>query len=359
LQRANVANDRQRLTGQILIMGGLLSVVLGGVLIFFLVRNIVKPLHYAVKVAEHVASGDLSSEIISSNTDEAGQMLTALHHMNQSLNHIVSQVRYGAHEIALASNQILEGNSDLVARTTEQARHLDQTSAAMKELTQTVGQNTEHARQANQFAESASQVAVKGGGAVSVVIDTMVSINESSKKIGDIIAVIDSISFQTNILALNAAVEAARAGEQGRGFAVVATEVRSLAQRSAAAAKEIKELITESFDRVETGSRMVQEAGKTMEEIVVSVKRVSEIVNRISNASENQSSEIEKINESVENIDQDTKQNVIAFESVTVAADSLLHQARNLEQTLCVFILANELTPISVQTNSIAPSNKS
>ncbi|HEY0491537.1 MAG TPA: methyl-accepting chemotaxis protein, partial [Telluria sp.] len=241
-------------------------------------RGITGPLGYAVKVARRVAEGDLTSVINVNSRDEMGQMLEALKHMNASLINIVGDVRLGTESISSASGQIANGNLDLSARTEQQAASLGQTSGAMRALTDTVQQNADNARQANQLAAKASEVAVRGGAVVSNVVLTMGSITESSKKIVDIIAVIDGIAFQTNILALNAAVEAARAGEQGRGFAVVASEVRSLAQRSAAAAQEIKALIGDSVDKVDAGSRLVDEAGQTMELIVTSIKQVADIM---------------------------------------------------------------------------------
>ncbi|MGO4396609.1 methyl-accepting chemotaxis protein, partial [Variovorax sp. M-6] len=255
----------------------LCSVALGLVLALWIARIVAKPLSEAVKVAQSVAAGDLTSRVEAHTTDETGQLMQALKEMNHSLVKIVGEVRSGTDTIATASSQIATGNQDLSSRTEEQASSLEETAASMEELTSTVKQNADNARQANQLAVSASEVAVRGGSVVSQVVDTMGSINASSRKIVDIIGVIDGIAFQTNILALNAAVEAARAGEQGRGFAVVASEVRSLAQRSAAAAKEIKTLIGDSVDKVEEGSKQVAEAGRTMEEIVDSVKRVTDI----------------------------------------------------------------------------------
>ncbi|MDM0084086.1 methyl-accepting chemotaxis protein, partial [Variovorax sp. J31P179] len=261
------------------VIGSLLgSVVLGLLLALWIARIVAKPLAEAVKVAQSVAAGDLTSRVEARTTDETGQLMRALKEMNDSLVKIVGEVRTGTDTIATASGQIATGNQDLSSRTEEQASSLEETAASMEELTSTVKQNADNARQANQLAVSASEVAVKGGSVVSQVVDTMGSINASSRKIVDIIGVIDGIAFQTNILALNAAVEAARAGEQGRGFAVVASEVRSLAQRSAAAAKEIKTLIGDSVEKVEEGSKQVAEAGKTMEEIVDSVKRVTDIM---------------------------------------------------------------------------------
>lgn len=270
----------------------LLSIALG----FFITRAITQPLKQAVNVAKTVAAGDLTSQIQVVGKDETGQLLQALKDMNQSLVGIVSEVRGGTSTITIASNEIASGNMYLSSRTEEQASALEETASSMEELTSTVKQNAENAKQANILSLSASEVAIKGGEVVSKVVDTMNGINESARKIVDIIGVIDGIAFQTNILALNAAVEAARAGEQGRGFAVVATEVRNLAQRSASAAKEIKLLIDDSVGRVDAGSKLVEQAGTTMTEVVASVKRVTDIVSEIAAASREQSSGIEQVN---------------------------------------------------------------
>jgi methyl-accepting chemotaxis protein len=264
-------------------------------------------------------------------------LLHALDAMNGSLVKIVGEVRIGTDTIATASGQIASGNMDLSSRTELQASSLEQTAASMVELTSTVKQNADNARQANVLAASASEVALKGGAVVSQVVDTMGSINESSKKIVDIIGVIDGIAFQTNILALNAAVEAARAGEQGRGFAVVATEVRNLAQRSAAAAKEIKTLIGDSVEKVGTGAKLVDQAGVTMEEIVNSVRRVTDIMAEITCASQEQTSGIEQINHAIAEMDEVTQQNAALVEEVTAAAASLEGQAQSLAQVVSVF----------------------
>ncbi|WP_295986853.1 methyl-accepting chemotaxis protein, partial [uncultured Variovorax sp.] len=301
-----IDNDHE--TGQKLLMAlSLVALVLGALLSWRLTVGIVRPLGHAVEVAETVAAGDLSSNITVDSRDETGKLMHALREMNASLAKVVGEVRTGTETIATASAQIASGNQDLSSRTEEQASSLEQTAASMEELTSTVKQNADNARQANQLAVSASEVAVKGGSVVSQVVDTMGSINASSKKIVDIIGVIDGIAFQTNILALNAAVEAARAGEQGRGFAVVASEVRSLAQRSAAAAKEIKTLIGDSVEKVEEGSKQVEEAGRTMEQIVGSVKRVTDIMGEITAASQEQTSGIEQINQAITQMDQVTQ----------------------------------------------------
>lgn len=317
-------------------LGVLLAVIIG----FLLIRAIVGPLNEAVAVANAVASGDLTSRIEVHSTNETGRLLQALKTMNENLINLVSKVRTGTDQIATASGEIASGNTDLSQRTEEQASSLEETASSMEELTSTVKQNADNARQANQLAAGASEVAVKGGAVVGQVVQTMSSINESSKKIVDIISVIDGIAFQTNILALNAAVEAARAGEQGRGFAVVATEVRTLAQRSAAAAKEIKELISDSVAKVENGTRLVDEAGTTMDEIVIAVKRVTDIMSEISAASHEQSSGIEQVNQAVTQMDEVTQQNAALVEEAAAAAESMSDQAQALAQAISVFKLS-------------------
>ena len=315
------------------------AIALGLGLAVWIAHIVATPLGKAVKVAQAVAAGDLTSRIEVHTTDETGLLLQALQTMNANLGRVVGDVRHGTDTIATASGQIAAGNHDLSSRTEEQASSLEQTAASMEELTSTVKQNADNARQANQLAASASEVAVRGGAVVSQVVDTMSAINTSSRKIVDIIAVIDGIAFQTNILALNAAVEAARAGEQGRGFAVVASEVRSLAQRSAAAAKEIKSLIDDSVGKVESGSRQVGEAGKTMEEIVASVKRVTDIMGEIASASQEQTQGIEQINQAITQMDQVTQQNAALVEEAAAAAGSLQEQAGSLVQAVSQFTL--------------------
>ncbi len=322
----------------LVIFGGLF-VVFAAWMAYMLTRSITRPLAAAVVLANRVADGDLTSNIEVTSRDETGQLLAALKRMNEGLRQIVSEVRGGTDAITTASKEIASGNADLSSRTEEQASSLEEAASSMEELTSTVRQNADNARQANQLAAGASEVAVKGGQVVGQVVQTMSSINDSSKKIADIIGVIDGIAFQTNILALNAAVEAARAGEQGRGFAVVATEVRTLAQRSAAAAKEIKELISDSVHKVEDGTRLVDEAGKTMEEIVSSVKRVTDVMAEIAAASQEQSSGIEQVNQAVTQMDQVTQQNAALVEEAAAAAESMEEQARNLTRAVAVFKL--------------------
>jgi methyl-accepting chemotaxis protein I, serine sensor receptor len=317
-------------------VGVILAVVIG----MMLIRAIVGPINEAVSVANAVASGDLTSRIEVNSNNETGRLMQALRQMNDNLVDLVSKVRSGTDSIYTASSEIASGNSDLSQRTEEQASSLEETASSMEELTSTVRQNADNARQANQLASGASEVAVRGGTVVGQVVQTMSAINDSSKKIVDIISVIDGIAFQTNILALNAAVEAARAGEQGRGFAVVATEVRTLAQRSAAAAKEIKELIGNSVSKVEDGTRLVDEAGATMNEIVNSVKRVTDIMAEISAASQEQSSGIEQVNQAVTQMDEVTQQNAALVEEAAAAAESMQEQAHALSQAVAVFKLS-------------------
>ncbi len=302
----------------------------------FLGRTVFRPLDEAVHVARAIAGGDLARFEVRRG-DEITGLLRALNQMSANLFAIVSDVGENVAGVMSASSQIASGNQDLSSRTEQQASSLEQTAASMEELTSTVKQNADNARQANQLAVSASEVAVKGGHVVSQVVDTMGSINASSKKIVDIIGVIDGIAFQTNILALNAAVEAARAGEQGKGFAVVASEVRSLAQRSASAAKEIKTLIGDSVDKVEAGSKQVAEAGRTMQEIVGSVKRVTDIMGEITTASQEQTSGIEQINQAISQMDQVTQQNAALVEEATATAELLQEQADGLVKAVRVF----------------------
>jgi len=289
--------------------------------------------------AQRIGEGDLSQPLTSGSHDEIGQLMASLSNMQSQLISVVTQVRQGAESVATASAEISQGNNDLSARTESQASSLEETSASMEQLSATVRQNADSAREANQLAQNASTVAVQGGAVVAQVVDTMKGINEASRKISDIISVIDGIAFQTNILALNAAVEAARAGEQGRGFAVVASEVRSLAGRSAEAAKEIKTLINASVERVEQGNLLVDRAGTTMNEVVSSIRKVTDIMGQISNASNEQSLGVSQVGEAVTLMDQVTQQNASLVEQMAAATGNLKVQARNLVQTVAVFKL--------------------
>jgi methyl-accepting chemotaxis protein len=308
-----------------------------------LIRAITRPLHEALRLASAVAQGDLTQRIEVKSRDEFGLLLQVLKDMNASLAGIVTDVRESTDAITTASHEIASGNADLSQRTEEQASNLEETASSMEELNSTVKQNAANAKQANQLAMNASDIAVKGGQAVNEVVHTMASISASSRKIMDIINVIEGIAFQTNILALNAAVEAARAGEQGRGFAVVASEVRHLAQRSAAAAKEIAILIDDSVDRVEIGSRQVDEAGVTMSEIVTAVKRVTDIMSEISAASNEQSAGIEQVNQAITQMDAATQQNAALVEEAAAAAETMEDQANSLFVAVSVFKLEERM----------------
>ena len=325
------------------LMGGMaaLAVLLASLLAWRVTLSITRPLREAVEVARTVASGDLTSRIEVKSRDETGELMRSLKDINDSLVRIVSEVRAGTGLIATASAEIASGNLDLSSRTEQQAGSLEETASSMEELTSTVKQNADNAQEANRLAQSATDVAVRGGTVVSQVVDTMGAINDASRKIVDIISVIDGIAFQTNILALNAAVEAARAGEQGRGFAVVAGEVRTLAQRSANAAREIKALINDSVEKIDDGSRLVNEAGGTMQEIVDSVRRVTDIMAEITAASREQASGIEQINQAITQMDQVTQQNASLVEEAAAAAESLNDQAGKLNEQVSVFRLSS------------------
>jgi len=337
----DAANDRSNMLLMIL---AALMVGIGSVAAWFISRSITVPLRSAVDIASTVANGDLTTHFAAeTKKDEIGDLMTALKTMNDSLRNVVSQVQVGTSTIATASNEIAAGNMDLSQRTEEQASSLEETASSMEELTSTVRQNAENAKQANQLAQAASDVAERGGTIVSQVVDTMGNINTSSRKIVDIIGVIDGIAFQTNILALNAAVEAARAGEQGRGFAVVASEVRNLAQRSAGAAKEIKELIGNSVEQVDIGAKLVQQAGSTMDDVVASVRRVTDIMGEITSASSEQSIGIDQVNTAITQMDHVTQQNAALVEQAAAAAASMQEQAARLSDVAASFKLGNDV----------------
>ena len=327
---------------------------------YWITRAITLPINQAVAVARAVAGGDLTYALDAQGSSETGQLLHALKDMQSGLVKVVSDVRHGSEGVATASAEIAQGNQDLSARTEAQASALEQTAASMEELGSQVKQNADHARQANQLAMNASTVAAQGGEVVGQVVQTMKGINESSRRIADIISVIDGIAFQTNILALNAAVEAARAGEQGRGFAVVASEVRSLAGRSAEAAKEIKTLIGASVERVEQGAALVDKAVATMDEVVSSIRRVTDIVGEISSASSEQSAGVAQVGEAVSQMDQVTQQNAALVEQMAAAASSLKSQANELVQTVAVFKLnAGEHHAMGMKADVRAPTSPS
>jgi methyl-accepting chemotaxis protein len=338
-QKAEIAQAASN-AAKWMVTGLLLSLAITLPFAYFNGRSITRPLGEMVVVAKAVASGDLTQKIEPVGRDEIAALSTAMAEMTLALRDVVSGVRGSSEMIASASTQIANGNADLSARTESQASSLQQTAASMEQITSTVKQSSDNSRQATQLAASASEVAAKGGNVVGQVVSTMSDITESSKKITDIIGVIDGIAFQTNILALNAAVEAARAGEQGRGFAVVAGEVRTLAQRSAQAAKEIKTLIGDSVSKVDAGSRLVADAGSTMDEIVDQVKRVADLIGEITSATIEQSGGIEQVNQAVTVLDQTTQQNAALVEESAAAASSLKDQAVRLNQAVQVFKLA-------------------
>ncbi len=339
--------------GSLTAAGVLFAVGLG----VMLTRSITRPLEESIRVADAVSKGDLTCEVVAEGNDELAHLQRSLESMVNGLRKVVTSVRSGVDSVATASDQIASGNSDLSARTEQQASSLEQTAASMEQLSSTVKQNTDSARQANQLAAAASDVAGRGGKAVGQVVETMGEIEASSRKIAEIIGVIDGIAFQTNILALNAAVEAARAGEQGRGFAVVAGEVRNLAQRSAQAAREIKSLIADSVAKVESGSRQVTEAGKTMRDLVDQVKRVTDLLAEIASATMEQNSGISQVNTAVTQLDQMTQQNAALVEESAAAAASLREQAVQLAQSVATFKLGqNEATRVIAAAQAAARS---
>jgi len=343
IAQINAEQEKMRTTADILLptfIVVLLLICTGSML--FLSRYVLQPLREANRVFDGIAAGDLTQHIDTTSNNEIGQLFQSLQRMQQGLNGTVTQVRRGVDEINIGVSEIATGNADLSGRTESQAASLEETAASMEQLASTVKQNADNARQANQLAASASDVAERGGVAVSEVVNTMTEISASSHKISEIVSVIDGIAFQTNILALNAAVEAARAGEQGKGFAVVAGEVRSLAQKSGQAAKEIKTLIEDSSSRVEMGTRQVERAGSTMREIVDSVRRVTDIMGEISAASQEQASGIDQVNNAVAQMDQATQQNAALVEEAAAAATSLQEQTRQVVQAVSTFKTHNE-----------------
>jgi methyl-accepting chemotaxis protein len=338
----------------------LLATLIASAIAIVITRSITVPIDAAVQFATKVAEGDLTSSVAVTTHDETGQLLSTLLHMQENLVRTVSSVLQSSEGVATASAEIAQGNNDLSARTEQQASALEQTASSMEELSSTVQQNADTARKANQLAMNASSVAIKGGEVVAQVVETMKGINDSSRKIADIISVIDGIAFQTNILALNAAVEAARAGEQGRGFAVVASEVRSLAGRSAEAAKEIKSLIGASVERVEQGTVLVDQAGATMIDLVGSIKRVTDLMSEISAASSEQAAGVSQVGEAVTQMDQVTQQNAALVEEMAAAASSLKSQAGELVQTVAIFKLgAGQQASTLPKANVRAPVGKS
>ena len=335
--------ERVYLTSKDLLLGlAAVALVLAAALAYWISRSITIPLGRAVTIARTIAGGDLSSVIESGSRDEAGQLLSSLKEMNANLVRIVGEVRSSSGTIAIASKEINEGTMDLSSRTEQQAASLEETASSMEELTSTVRRNAANAQEANDIAKSASNVAAQGGAEVAEVVERMKTISDSSRKIGDIISVIDGIAFQTNILALNAAVEAARAGEQGRGFAVVASEVRSLAQRSAGAAKEIKTLIADSNEKVDAGSKFAGQIGKTMDDIVKEIQRVSLIMGEINTASQEQTAGIDQVNLAITQMDQVTQQNAALVEQAAAAAESMQGQTRLLTESVSVFVLNDQ-----------------
>jgi methyl-accepting chemotaxis protein len=356
--KANLASSTSSRLAASLVLAAC-AIVVGGGVSFWLTRNIMRQLGgepgYAAAVAAGIAAGDLTAAIAIDDEKNTDSLMYAMRTMQHGLAQLVEKVRSGTDTITTASSEIAAGNIDLSARTEEQASSLEETAASMEELTSTVQTNTDNVQQANVLASQASEIALRGGQVVEQVVQTMGSINDAAKRIADIIGVIDGIAFQTNILALNAAVEAARAGEQGRGFAVVASEVRNLAQRSAGAAKEIKALISDSVDRVDTGSRLVNVAGETMNDVVTSVKRVTDIMAEITLAGQEQSAGIAQVNQAVAQMDQVTQQNAALVEEAAAAADSMQAQAQQLSRIVSTFRLAKDLQGAAHGRATIVP----
>ncbi|MGE4124031.1 MAG: methyl-accepting chemotaxis protein [Pusillimonas sp.] len=346
--KADTLHDDNILGLNILVGVAVVALALGLLLAWLITRSITSPLGAAVSFAEKVSQRDLTSHLKVTGKDEIATLMGSLQRMNANLLGVIREVKQGADSIATASAQIAAGNLDLSSRTEEQASSLAETAATMEELTTTVKQNADNARQANGLAESAASVATRSGEVVGKVVETMGAINSSSKQVVDIISVIDSIAFQTNILALNAAVEAARAGEQGKGFAVVASEVRTLAQRSAQAAKEIKSLIDKSVSITEEGNRLVSEAGKTMEETVTSIRHVTDIMGEITAASQEQSIGIDQINQAVSQMDQVTQQNAALVQEASAASDSMQDQARTMAELVSTFHISDNVREIDI-----------
>ena len=354
-QEEQAANASYAAAFRVLLGLGLAALLGAAAIAWVSARSITRPMNEAVALARTVAAGDLTSTISVHSRDETGQLLASLSTMNDSLQAIVARVRASTDTIATAAGEIAAGNLDLSSRTEQQASALEETASSMEELTATVKQNAENARQANALAAGASAIATQGGEVVARVVETMRFIDASSKKIVDIIGVIDGIAFQTNILALNAAVEAARAGEQGRGFAVVASEVRNLAHRSATAAREIKDLIADSVEKVETGSQLVGEAGATMDRVVQSVRQVNDIMAEISAASGEQERGIEQINQAIGEMDMVTQQNASLVEEAAAAAQSLRDQSGGLVDTVSVFKIPDRASALRASLDRTAP----
>jgi methyl-accepting chemotaxis protein len=347
MEKAEEAHRTYQSTSRLMWGLGAVALAFAAAVAWSITRSITRPVQRALEVANTVAAGDLTSRIEVTTRDEAGQLLQALKTMNENLARTVGTVRSGTEAITVSASEVAAGSLDLSSRTEQQASSLEETASSMEELTSTVKQNADNARQANVLAEAASQVAQRGGAVIGQVVGTMSDIDASAGKINDIIGVIDGIAFQTNILALNAAVEAARAGEQGRGFAVVASEVRNLAQRSAAAAKEIKGLIVDSSDKVASGSKLVAEAGATMQEIVDSVRRVTDIMGEITSASQEQTAGIEQINQAVLEMDHVTQQNAALVEEASAAAEAMKEQAANLNAAMAAFRIGAGEQPVT------------